>query len=786
MIRKFFKFCLIWGTVLFLLASIAGVVVGLRFYHQLTRDLPRIERLSDYQPKAVTQILAADGTLVGEAYDERRYPVDFSEIPLVLRQAFLAAEDANFYTHPGIDLTSILRALWVNLREAGTVQGGSTITQQVVKSLLLSRERTYERKAKEAILSYRLEQALSKDDIFSIYLNEIFLGGTAYGVKAAARVHFHKELDELNLAEAAYLAGLPPRPSYLSDPRNRADAMTRQRYVLRQMVENGYITEAERRQAEQSELVIYPPELQKIYHAPWYVTHVRRMLEEQLGRKLVNPGGYVVQTALDLDAYALAEHSVQKGLREVDKRRGWRGPLATIEEGSSDELLDSVALASESGLVADHLYRAVVRELHPRQGYALVQVGEYPGKLRLTGTDWANKYLNKDGDVSWIKFANYLKVGHVIEVSVDMEKTKPEALSGRDGELWFQLDQTPEVEGSFVCANALTGEIIALIGGYDFARSQFNRATQGLRQPGSSFKPFIYLSAIDFLGYTPASIVPDSPISMVDGTGKLWSPANYDRKYLGPITLRTALQRSRNVVSVYLLDKIGVERVIQTARRFGISTPIPAEMSIALGSAETKLIEMVNAYGTFAAAGWRAEPLVITKISDRDGTVIAENRPSQQQVISPDSAFIMANMMKGVVERGTAQVIKQLGRPVAGKTGTTNEQMDAWFIGYTPEWVAGAWVGFDVKRTIGRYETGGKAAAPIFLYFMQSFLEDKPALDFDIPDGVIPVPINLATGSLVDADAPGAFTEYFKIGTEPKYRRDDRAIPNDYLSSEEF
>lgn len=791
MIRRFFKFCFVWGIILSLLMAIVGMVGGLYFYHQLTRDMPRIARLEDYRPKAVSTIYASDGTTpIAELYDERRYPATLDEIPDLMRKAFLAAEDANFYSHPGIDVVSILRALWVNLRKKGKMQGGSTITQQLVKRLLLSSEKTYERKAKEAILSYRLEQELSKDEIFLMYMNEIYLGSTAYGVKAASRVHFHKEMNELNLAEIAYLAGLPPKPSYLADPKHRDEAMTRQRYVLDQMVENHYITPQEKKTALATELTVYPPSSQTIFHAPYYVSHVMRLLDDAIGTKYLRPGGLEIVTALDLTAQDMAQRSVQRGLLEVDKRRGWRGPVGTIENPDSPELLDTEALESKGGLRNDTIYRALVTKVDRKKGSAAVQVGEYEGAVALKpAAAWANKMLIKKADndetVKWVKLEQELKPGNLIEVSVDAAKTDLEKLEGKTG-ISFKLDQTPEIEGAFACQNALTGELIAIVGGYDYSRSQFNRATQGLRQPGSSFKPFIYLAAIDKLNYTPASIVPDSPISMVDGTGRLWSPSNYDRKYLGPITLRTALQRSRNVVSVYLLDKAGVDSAIEIARRFGLTTRIPREMSIALGAAEVKLVEMIRAYGAFAAGGWLADQIVIKEVRDRSGSLVYEERPRQQQVVDADSAFIMANMMKGVVERGTAQIIKQLNRPIAGKTGTTNDQMDAWFIGYTPEWVAGAWVGFDVKRTIGRFETGGKAAAPIFLYFMQEFLEDKLSLDFDIPDGVIPVPIRLSTGSLTDADDPNAFIEYFKSGTEPKFRRDDRAIPKDYLSSDEF
>ena len=380
-----------------------------------------------------------------------------------------------------------------------------------------------------------------------------------------------------------------------------------------------------------------------------------------------------------------------------------------------------------------------------------------------------------------------ISVNDVIEVSLD-EEAKEKLVTKKDGstELRLVLDQTPDVEGAMAVQNALTGEVKALIGGYDYQRSVFNRATQGKLQPGSAFKPFIYLAAVEHLHYTPSTIVPDSPISMVAGDGKLWAPQNYDHKFIGPITLRTALQRSRNVVSVYLLQKLGVQRGIQSARKLGITTPIPPNMSIALGTPEVKLVELVNAYGAFAAEGWLADQIFIKSIRDRDGKIIYEKRTNQKKVIEDTDAFIMANMMKGVVERGTAQRVKELGIPVAGKTGTTNDQMDAWFVGYTPEWVAGTWVGFDVKRTLGRFETGGKAAAPAFVYFMKEWLKDAPPLDFNIPDGVIPVTVNINSGRLTSPDAPDAFVEYFKSGTEPRTTASEIEIPQDYLTNDEF
>lgn len=785
MIRRFFRFIYISIALLTLLGIAVGLMATIYFYIEITRDLPKIEKLSDYQPKAATLLYAKDGTLIAEMSEEQRYPVKLDEVPMIVRNAFLAAEDAGFYRHVGIDFFGILRALWKNLKTNQPTQGASTITQQVVKSLLLTREKTYERKAKEAILSYRLERALSKNEIFEIYLNEIFLGSGAYGIKAAARAHFGKNLNELNVAEAAFLAGLPQRPSYLTSPKHRSQAIERQHYTLRQMVANGMITKEEEIIAKNTELDIKPQALERIYAAPYYSNHamreVDRIFEENIpgDETALNPGGYVVETTADIPAYRYAEKAVRTGLKELDKRRGWRGPKKSLSADQVESLIQSSPLTKRNQLIADDIYPAVVTSTNGASGILDVTVGTLKGKLDVNKADWAKKLLGKEDRATWITPKTAFKVGDLIEVSLNTEKTT-------DTQLYFSLDQTPEAEAALVSLNALTGEVATIIGGYDYNRSVFNRATQGRLQPGSAFKPIIYLTAVNNLNYTASSIVPDSPISLVAGNGKLWSPQNYDRKFLGPITMRTALQRSRNVVSVALIRKTGLDAVIDFAHKMGITSPIQKNLSISLGTAEVSPLELTRAYGVFAAGGWLAESIFVTSITDRNGKVIYEKHPSQKKVISDEVAFIMANMMKGVVERGTAQVVKQLEKPVAGKTGTTNDVMDTWFIGYTPEWVTGVWVGFDVKRNLGRFETGGKTAAPIFVNYMREFLKDTPPLDFDIPDSVIPVTVDLNSGRPVEPDSPNAFVEYFISGTEPTGGGMDSPTDKDYLMDNEF
>ncbi len=776
MIRKIFKFLFFFCLSTGLGVGATGGVVGYYYYLRFTRDLPKLEKLSDYNPRAVSSFYSEDGTLMAEIFDQYRYPVRLEEVPLRVRQAFLAAEDSSFYKHPGINFLSIFRAMWVNLQAQGTKQGASTITQQVVKSLLLSREKTFERKAKEAILSYRLEKALTKDEIFTIYLNDIFLGNHSYGVKAAAQMHFHKSLNNLTIAQAAFLASLPQRPSELINPKNWNIAMDREHYVLGQMFRNQFITKAEYDAARAEKIKIEPMNLDKMYHAPYYVSHAINVSEDLLrsvDRKfsLRRPGGFRLVTAASLPANDTATKSVREGLLALDKRMGWRGPISEKKATHASEPLPRLRPELLEG---GEIYRALVTGIKKGTNIVQVKLGKFEGELDISKANWAKRYLPNPEDVTSAIGVDPIKMvapGVYVDVSLDESERSP--ITDTAAKVKFQLNQWPEVEGAFIASSALTGEVKAIVGGFDYRANVFNRATQGKLQPGSSFKPFIYTAAIDALHYTPSTIVPDSPISLVAGNGKIWSPQNFDHKFLGPITLRTALQRSRNVVSVYMLNKMGIDRGIQAARNLGLTTEIARNMSIALGTPEVKLIEMVRAYGAFAASGWLADSIVVKEIWDRNGTKIFEKLPNQKKVLSDDTAFIMANMMKGVVERGTATIVKGLGKPCAGKTGTTNNHMDAWFIGYTPEWTAGVWTGFDVKRSLGKLETGGHAAAPIFLSFMKSFLKDTPALDFDIPDTVVPVSIDLASGR-----PGGSFVEYFKSGTEPRVREEPAVAPD--------
>lgn len=810
MVKKllFFLFVL---TVLGVAAAGAFVTWG---YYYITRDLPDFENVDDYRPPMVSTVYASDGTLAAEFYEERRYPAHLNEMPVFVPQAFLAAEDANFYHHTGIDPISILRAVAKNFIAGSARQGASTITQQVVKNLLLSPERKIKRKLKEAILSYRLEKRLSKDEILEVYLNQIFFGNNAYGIRAASELYFRKKLKELTIGEAALLAGLPKAPSLYSPLTHMDRAKKRQRYVLEQMVKAGFITQNEASEAERERIRVYPANPQNIFYAPYYVGEVRRLFEARFKELNVDRDGLKIYTALDLEADKMATGAMQKGLREVDKRRGWRGPLQSypLDAAGRQRFMSKYGPRLPLRLEEGMIYPALVTDISKAKGTAQVELGEYRGTANLKDAVWARRRLDSSDKVTAVKPEEVLKAGDIIEVMLVPEPAQERAAQ-KDRELTqlieesggarsprqFVLDQTPEVEGAMVLIQPDSGKVLTTIGGYSYQRSVFNRATQAYRQPGSSFKPILYLAAVDGYKYTPSTIVYDTPRTFRVGD-QFWTPANFDEKFLGGITLRTALEKSRNLVSADIVSRIGVDAVIRYARKMGISSRLGRNLSIALGSSEVTVLELTRAYGVFAARGALFDSVLITKVVDRDGNVIydyeTEKLARATQVIDENSAFIMAHMMKGVIENGTGYRIKPIKRPVAGKTGTSNEQMDTWFIGYTPEWVCGVWVGFDTKKEIGEKETGGAVAAPIWLYFMTDFLnyQDKSnyerlveetkseserlgidyvapdpllPLDFSVPPGVDPFWVDKQSGLLSEAGAQGTVLEYFKKGTEP-------------------
>jgi len=725
--------------------TLAAGVLGFVVYREVTADLPPVDQILHYKPPVATRIYGDDGTLIGEFYVERRYLVPLEQIPMHVRLAFLAAEDADFYRHRGIDPGGIARALLMNVMRRHVVQGGSTITQQVVKALLLTPERSYERKVKELILALRLETKLSKDDILYLYLNQIYFGGGAYGVAAAAREFFDAPVEDLTIAQAALLAGLPQAPSRYDPQRNPKQAIGRQHYVLTRMREQGFITPEQYQGAVAEELVFARRKPATYLAAPWYVEHVRRLLEERYGGTAPYQLGLQVYTAVDVAQQRAAEEALRAGLRELDARQGFRGPVRHVDPKKVDGFL--AREAATKPLDAGRA-RGVVLDVRP-QGLTIRTAWER-GTLPAAALTWGTRHLAPTG----------FKPGDVIAVTVTEEQV--------GGAARFALDQEPQVEGALVAMDPYTGQVKAMVGGYDFRQSQFNRAVQARRQPGSSFKPLIYAAAMEH-GFTPASIVLDAPISVPNGNQPAWTPHNFEDKYYGPTPLRYALARSLNTVTVRLVESMGIKTVLDTLPRFGLQGPLPRNLSIALGSAEVTPLEMVRAYGVFATLGKRFEPIFITRVTDLDGNPLefGGTRPRFERVMDPATAYIITSMLQTVVQRGTGRKASELGRPVAGKTGTTNDTHDAWFIGFTPDFLAGVWVGFDSERSLGKQETGGHAAAPIWTEFMKKAVADRPVVDFPVPEGISFAQVDRATG-LRAVSGSDAELEVFVKGTEPK------------------
>ncbi|MCI5064903.1 PBP1A family penicillin-binding protein [bacterium] len=809
MLKKLLLFSMIFVLVL----GAAGGVALVWGYHYITRDLPKLDRVEDYRPSAVTQVFGRDGELIAEFFDadNRRYPASIDEIPHHVRNAFLAAEDAQFYSHPGIDIISIFRAAIKNLRAGSARQGGSTITQQVVKNLLLTSQKKLTRKLKEAILSYRLEQRLTKDEILQIYLNQIFFGNRSYGIQAAARAYFHKDVSDLSVAEGALLAGLPKAPSRYSPLANEKEAFRRQHYVLKQMVAAGFITEDEAEVARNRELTFYRSQANTLHEAPHYATEVRRRFERLLPNLPLDTGGYRIETAVDVPATRLAQAALNQGIEAVDRRRGWRGPLQHIAGAETTEFFDAFRTPPIEEWDLLRKYPALITAIEARRAKVLLPDGT-ESEFSLKEALWANRFLDGKDRVKQIRLDRHLRVGDVVEVALKEGSIGKESPEKSKRELI--LSQTPQVQGALTLIEPSSGEVRVVIGGYDFRENQYNRVTQSFRQPGSAFKPVVYLTAVDKFGYTPASIVYDEKRTFKVGD-QYWNPGNFDNSFLGPITLRTALEKSRNLVSADIISRIGVEWVINYARKLGIESSLGTNLSLSLGSSEVSPLEITRTYGVFANEGVLVPSVFILRVYDRNGQVLysATDRQIEEttRVISEQSAFVMANLMKGVVERGTGWRIRELGRPAAGKTGTSNDLMDAWYVGYTPEWACGVWVGFDVKKSLGKKETGGRVASPIWLNFMKGFLEQEeeeqyealvtarkqeaeqlgipyvepprpePA-DFVPPEGVVGRWVNRLTGEPAEEGAPDAIFDYFVQGTEPQEVRQFEETTN-YLET---
>jgi penicillin-binding protein 1A len=756
-------------TLAALLLAALLATVGLLWYY--AQDLPELSQLQNYQPSLVTQVYSSDQQLIGQFFIERRILTPLAQIPEHLRRAVIAVEDVRFFEHPGLDYIGILRAAWTNLRRGGKVEGASTITQQLARSLFLSSERTFDRKVRELVLAYKMELVSTKEQILETYLNQIYFGQGAYGVASAAQSYFGKDLAGLTVAEAAFLAGLPKSPNHFSPFKNYARAKKRQEHVLERMEEAGFLTSAQREEALAEPLSFRRPGSEQT--APYFVEYVRQHLVAKYGEAMVYKGGLRIKTTLNLGMQRAAEAAFKTGLRELDKRQGWRGPLRTVDPATLTTGNQPVATIDQPLAIGDEREAVVTKS---GKDVFWVQIGNVSAKLLFDDMAWAKRRLTGPDLAKDIAVAStpkqVLKPGDVIEVKI--KKIDKE-------QVYVQLEQTPLVEGGLIALDPDKGAIRAMVGGYDFNRSEYNRAVQAHRQPGSAFKPIIYATAIN-QGMSPGSVVLDAPVvyEQVEEE-KTWKPENYGKRFHGMVSLRDALAHSHNLATVRLLDKVGIKNVIEFARQVGITSPLSADLSLGLGSSSVGLLELTSAYGVFLNQGNRAEPFAIISVTDNAGEVLEQEDVQTQEVLSKETAYLITNMMEDVVQKGTGQAAKSLGRPIAGKTGTTNEFINAWFIGGTPNLVAGIFVGFDDRRSLGETESGAHAALPIWINFMKEALRTLPVVPFTIPEGITFVKVDPSTGLLntEQEDQPGN-VEIFARGSEPTQAVQRRSDPMDF------
>ncbi len=774
------------GTVLFLL-----VAAGVGWYvTRLADDLPDYEVLSRYEPPVTTRIHAVDGSLMAEYARERRLYLPIQAIPEKLKQAFLSAEDKDFYSHKGISIPGLTRAVITNIKNYGTGKrmiGASTITQQVSKVFLLSNERSIDRKIKEAILSLRIERAYSKDKILELYLNEIFLGLGSYGVAGASLAYFNKSVNELNLQEMAYLASLPKAPNNYHPFKHTDRAIQHRNTIINRMVKNGFVTFEEGEKAKDQPLGVNPrPKGSYLFASDYFTEEVRRQIIQRYGEDALYEGGLSIRTTLDPKLQVAARRALMKGLINYDVKRGYRGPVKQIsvdgdwgiELNKAKPLLDvpewhlAVVLSVSS--------KEAQIGLRPRTEVSgAVSKERLGGSIAFGDVKWARRIAIKDQKRRTAKSMDQiLSVGDVIYVE-QVKKDDPQR---------FKLRQPPAVGGAIIAMNPHTGRVLAMMGGFSFSESQFNRATQAYRQPGSAFKPFVYAAALDN-GYTPSSVVLDAPIKVNQGRSLgVWEPKNYGGRYAGPSTLRLGIEKSRNLMTVRLAKDMGMPLVAEYAKRFGIYDKMLPVLSMALGSGETTVMRLVSAYAVLANGGKHINPSLIDRIQDRYGKTIfkheericescavdkwnGQSEPelidNREQVLDPMTAYQITSMMEGVVQRGTAARLRTMKWPIAGKTGTTNEEKDAWFVGFSTDLVVGVFVGFDRPKPMGHGSTGGGLAAPIFRSFMEVALKDVTPTKFRIPRGIVLIPINRKTGLRAKKGAPGTILEAFKPGTHP-------------------
>lgn len=777
--RRGFTFTLIF---IFLLSVFLLPLTGVLLFFYYSTHLPDFKPLKERNTNAYSIVYSEDDEVVGKFLMDNRIPISYERLPKLLIQSFIAAEDSDFFQHGGIDYKGIIRAMFKNLMAGKIVQGGSTITQQVTKTFFLTPKKSLLRKLKEVAYSFGLERNLSKEEILLLYLNNIYLGNGAYGVGAASESYFNKRTEQLNLAEMAMIAGLVKAPSRYSPVNNLKRAKERQAYVLSRMAELGFISQEQKDRSLRTPLKIQSRESAFFSKAPYFTEFIRQQVERKYGKEKLYQEGLRIYTTLDLSLQRIAQRSVEMGLRELDKRQGFRGPIQTLSSKELKALLNKKKGALNP-LPQNEMFEGVILSKDDSKKSFTVWVEDRKGILPYSEATWA-LHIKPTPHFRPEKVktpSDLLKIGDVVHVRVKESSKK-------DQPPIFTLDQESSVQGALLCLDPKTGYAKAMVGGRDFSESQFNRAIHSRRQPGSAFKPFIYASAIE-KGYTPSTLLMDSPVEYSDHDGgSYWAPKNYDKNFLGPITFRNALAHSRNVVTVKILEDVGVGYALKFIKKLGIESPIKRNLSIALGTSGVSLLELTAGFAVFANGGDRVKPIFIKKIVTMKGEVLEENYPFveldekeeeeetpeppspvlKERAMSPQNAFIMTHLLQGVIQHGTGQRAKALGRPIAGKTGTSSDYADAWFIGYTPSLLTGVWVGFDDKTSLGKGETGARAALPIWISFMDQSLRNTPIETFNRPEGIALVKVNIETGLPSDGDSPETITEAFIDGSIPK------------------
>jgi len=731
---------------LFLLAAALGIATGVIFAY--AGDLPRISALDDYAPSTISRVYGARGEIVGEFAIQRREVIPYERISTNLEQAILAAEDDGFYQHVGLSIPRIIVTLIKDVIQR-RMHGASTLTQQLTRKLFLTDDKTPERKIKEAILAIQIEKRYTKREIFTLYCNQMYFGHGVYGVEAASRLYFGKSAKDVSIEEAALIAGILQANVRQSPYVNREAALRRRNYALGRMAEVGFITAAHAEELKKKPIVVRPdPPGQTSSAAPYFLEEVRRELEGRYGAKQLYENGLSIQTAIDLRLQEAATQALHDGLRRIDKRRGFRKPRRNvIAEGHTIESFRQPRW--DRPMAAGQIVPAVVTGV---DGAAIqLRVGPTRVTIDRKGYAWTGKTSP----------AQLVTRGDLVETRL---------LATTDGTMpsTGTLEQAPEVEGAVLILDNRTGQVLTMVGGYSFERSKFNRATQAYRQVGSAFKPFVYTAAIDS-GYTPVTLLMDTPASFGGGAGQpAYTPLNYDREFEGPITLRRALEQSRNVPAVRVMDQLGPNQVIAYARRLGLESPLPPYLAVALGAAEATLVEMTSAYSVYPNQGVRMRPFSVLKVSDREGNVLEENRPEPKDAIRADTAFVMTSLLRGVVQRGTAGKAAALNWPIGGKTGTTDDYTDAWFIGFDPDITIGVWTGFDQKRTMGPAGTGSDSALPIWIDIMKAWIGKRTEPPtFEPPGNIVFVSVDRGSGNPALDGTTGAITESFIAGTQP-------------------